>query len=398
MNQPQPAAWQHGIPLDRLRVFGDLFRQCHGPHVYGGFALAKERDVAEALATSRCMWGGPQTNTSTPQQVDACILYKVLQQPSTQHDFRGAPVRLAAGSTVVQHFAATSEDAGSLVLGRLRAGRQVRDGQPGLFAEPDFWVEAYEEDTVVRAVLADHGLAWQATKVLAGSEVKGLYADRAGRGLGADEQVTLVATATNTPSAPFMAELAAEAKAARTRAAQHYSAYNKRKTWTAVALRGYGGADFIVKPSEMSRGWKAGHPEMALVRPAWTDVGYACPAARRYVDALGFNLDRVRFMYLATGGELGRHADITDREAGVADGKVARLHLPIVTNPGVTFHAWDARGKERTLVPQVGQLFYLDQRKPHRVTNDGDTDRVHLVVDVHADERLRAALARGWEP
>ena len=50
--------------------------------------------------------------------------------------------------------------------------------------------------------------------------------------------------------------------------------------------------------------------------------------------------DRIRFMRLrAKGGELARHADITDREAGTADGMIARFHIPIVTSPAVRFRA-----------------------------------------------------------
>jgi hypothetical protein len=92
----------------------------------------------------------------------------------------------------------------------------------------------------------------------------------------------------------------------------------------------------------------------------------------------------------AKDGELSRHADITDREAGTANGFVSRLHVPIRTSPAVTFYGWGARGNklERNL-PQ-GALCYLDQRKPHAVRNtDPTVDRVHLVIDCFANERVR---------
>jgi hypothetical protein len=94
----------------------------------------------------------------------------------------------------------------------------------------------------------------------------------------------------------------------------------------------------------------------------------------------------------AGGGELTRHADITDRQAGVRDGRIIRLHIPIVTNPQVLFSAWTARGERLDVRFPVGALCYLDQRKPHTAINPGSTDRIHLVVDAFAHEELRALI------
>ena len=40
---------------------------------------------------------------------------------------------------------------------------------------------------------------------------------------------------------------------------------------------------------------------------------------------------------------------------------------------------------------KVGELWYLDMRKPHTAVNFGEEDRYHLIVDVRSDERLQ-----GW--
>ncbi len=182
--------------------------------------------------------------------------------------------------------------------------------------------------------------------------------------------------------------------------AQHYSYYNLRKSWTSFTLRGYDAYDpqFIIKPSEMSKSWKNSNSKRLMARPAWTNISESFPETMKVIESLGFtNLDRVRFMRLAGGGELSRHADVTDRDAGVLPGRVSRLHIPITTNPTVRFYSWDARGVEIVRTFGEGDLFYLDQRKPHRVTNTGD-DRVHLVVDVFSDDRLRAMVAKAAEP
>jgi quercetin dioxygenase-like cupin family protein len=58
-----------------------------------------------------------------------------------------------------------------------------------------------------------------------------------------------------------------------------------------------------------------------------------------------------------------------------------RLHVPITTNPRVRF-----RLNGRRIVMEPGDLWYLRLSDPHRVTNEGATDRVHLVVDAVANE------------
>lgn len=55
-----------------------------------------------------------------------------------------------------------------------------------------------------------------------------------------------------------------------------------------------------------------------------------------------------------------------------------RIHLPIITNPGCTFTV----GTETKHLP-VGQIWEINNTgMPHSVNNGGDTDRIHLIVDV----------------
>ena len=39
-----------------------------------------------------------------------------------------------------------------------------------------------------------------------------------------------------------------------------------------------------------------------------------------------------------------------------------------------------------------GECWYLRLSEPHRVINDGDTDRVHLVIDAIVDDWMRNIL------
>jgi hypothetical protein len=100
----------------------------------------------------------------------------------------------------------------------------------------------------------------------------------------------------------------------------------------------------------------------------------------------------------ARGGELTRHADITDPEAGTADGKVARLHIPLTTDPRCVFRSWGLNGVEQRLhMPERG-LSYIDTRKPHAVINPADLERIHLVADAFSSPALRRWIADGKAP
>jgi hypothetical protein len=177
-----------------------------------------------------------------------------------------------------------------------------------------------------------------------------------------------------------------------------YSSYGKDDTWTALALRGfYDEPERIEKPTEMNRRWKSEHekdldreprdtPLRAILGPAAEKIPAALPCA-------GF--ERIRLMRLAPGGgELSRHADVTDPDAGASEGKVVRVHIPLISNERCVFQ-WGLDGSTSSMVMRPGTAAYLDVRKPHAALNLGDTPRVHLVVDCYANaatvEMLRDA-------
>jgi len=70
-----------------------------------------------------------------------------------------------------------------------------------------------------------------------------------------------------------------------------------------------------------------------------------------------------------------------------------RFHIPIITNDSVAFSAWNYYGVKLTKFFKQGDFFYLDQRKPHTVINNGDTNRIHLVFDVIANEQSRKLIS-----
>jgi hypothetical protein len=88
-------------------------------------------------------------------------------------------------------------------------------------------------------------------------------------------------------------------------------------------------------------------------------------------------------------GELQRHTDRQDKEAGISDNQWARVHFPIRTNPKVQFTLWNTDGSKTVDKMKEGEVWYLDMRKPHTAFNGGTEDRYHLVVDLKANQNFR---------
>jgi hypothetical protein len=63
-----------------------------------------------------------------------------------------------------------------------------------------------------------------------------------------------------------------------------------------------------------------------------------------------------------------------------------------VTNDDVIFNQWDWNAKVVEEHMRVGECWYIDVRKPHRAINGGTDMRTHLVIDVEANDEVRALI------
>jgi hypothetical protein len=382
------AEWQRGFDLNLLRSYAGLFRRAHGRFIFGAFGLEKERDIAAALAAGHMIF---DKRSSPPK---AAAIFSILRSASTHADFAQRAIKLSAGALFVKSFALIDRAAG----GRLMAALLGRAEAAGI---REAWIEIFEEDRAAKRIVTAAGFRYVATKIAAASELKALYV----RGLVA-ELAPLDELDRPNVLAPMGEELTGDELAAieieldrYLRKAgggwqQHYSNYNQRSSWTAFALRGFQtDPGFIIKPAEMSRRWKEQNAALLLAACGNTAAAKSFPVTLGIIgEHLPQRKERVRFMRLAPGGELTRHADITDRAAGLGRGNVARLHFPIMTNARCLFHTIGLRGEAARTHFRRGGLYYLDTRKPHAVQNAGASERVHLVVDTLVDDALRARL------
>ena len=90
-------------------------------------------------------------------------------------------------------------------------------------------------------------------------------------------------------------------------------------------------------------------------------------------------LESARFLRLTAGSQIKEHRDY---KSGFEDG-LARLHIPVVTDPLVEFYL---DGERVEMLP--GETWYLNVNLKHRVVNNSPVDRVHLVVDCVVNDWL----------
>jgi hypothetical protein len=155
---------------------------------------------------------------------------------------------------------------------------------------------------------------------------------------------------------------------------RHYVEQHFSGDWSVIPLRGPAGAVHPILqifPSPAVTAF-ADLPALALT-----------PYVRQVLAAFACPLQCVRLMRLAPGSRIETH---TDYDLAFEQG-VARIHVPITTNPGVDFRLNDV-----PVVMAAGEAWYLRLSDLHSVDNRGATDRVHLVIDAEANAWLRDQL------
>ena len=149
----------------------------------------------------------------------------------------------------------------------------------------------------------------------------------------------------------------------------HFNTAYYQGEWSAVALRSIGGDAGQIYPNPTAKDAYADTPLLAR-----------CPYIREVLAWLRCPQQAVRLLRLKAGSLIKEHRD---HELGFEDGEV-RLHIPIRTNPEVEFVLNQIR-----VIMNEGECWYLNFNEPHRVTNRGAADRIHLVVDCVVNDWLR---------
>ncbi|EAZ80517.1 aspartyl/asparaginyl beta-hydroxylase domain-containing protein [Algoriphagus machipongonensis] len=96
-----------------------------------------------------------------------------------------------------------------------------------------------------------------------------------------------------------------------------------------------------------------------------------CPYISSILDIFLCEKSSVRLMKLTAGSEIKKHQDYD------LDEKEIRIHIPVFTNEKVIFSVNNLPVKMKE-----GECWYLRLSDPHQVENNGENDRIHLVMDL----------------
>jgi hypothetical protein len=98
-----------------------------------------------------------------------------------------------------------------------------------------------------------------------------------------------------------------------------------------------------------------------------------------------FKTDIVNMMFysMTPGANIHPHRDMI----GNVQWGGLRFHIPIQTNPNLIFKVSNKR-----VIMNVAELWALDTSYLHSVSNNGDTERIHLVLDVKVNDWIKNSL------
>jgi hypothetical protein len=149
----------------------------------------------------------------------------------------------------------------------------------------------------------------------------------------------------------------------------HLNTYHYSGSWAVLALRSPGGDHKNIVPELMGK-----HNE-------YRDNIYMehFASVKKLLLNFGCPIMSVRFLNLRAGAIIKEH---TDAELAFEKGE-ARLHFPVITNREVAFYCENDR-----IFLEEGECWYLNANLPHRVTNNSNKDRIHLVIDCEVNDWL----------
>ncbi len=145
---------------------------------------------------------------------------------------------------------------------------------------------------------------------------------------------------------------------------QHFNKEDYSGDWSGIALRSSSGneTDILSHPG-------SGFKDTPLLA--------ACPYFRELISKFECEKETIRLLRLAPGSKIKEHRD---RGAGYQFGNF-RLHIVICTHENVSFIVDNGEVPMKT-----GECWYADFDRPHSVANNGDQERVHLIIDCNRNE------------
>lgn len=368
--------WQHGIELDRLLELEAQYAPFN-KYSESPFSGMKKNVIAEKYHTGELVIIDPDGTMLCERTAKVASNYTMF--PNT------IIAQKNPGDTIISKIVFT-ESSRQYVI------RHIME------TTGPIWLELWQEDPEQIKIAFECGFKYVGSKISTFGEIIGIYFKEPNSFFG-ERDFPVLEEWQFKPMLQFVSPVIDVStiveKVKSMKFANHYSNYNAGNNWGALSLRGFSpDPSMIAKPSEMNKKWLEKHKnENFFIQD--TKLFDEFPEVRTILDKYPGEKERVRFMRLTPGGgELQRHTDQVDKDSGWADGKLLRLHIPIITNPKVEFITWNTKGEKLIVNPKVGESWSLNTMYPHMVVNNGDTDRIHLVTDIVSSKELRDMLVQ----
>jgi hypothetical protein len=378
--------WQHGVQMDLLKEI-EAFYAPYNAHALSPFGKFKKNNVAQQLH----LGGLSVIRGGSDQHIDACYVSKRAKMPS-KIVMHGKTVigEKMKGDCTISHLCATPQGLNDLFRSLL-----------WVFVEENTWLTCYAGQKDICTLAEENGFKRIGYKVSSFAEITAVYfRDSAASSFGPRQHpkvsiADLVGMAKIRPvDCTLLVGILQKIDSLKLNYTAHYSNYNRDRAWSALSLRGYSpDPSFITKPSEMNDKWAEEHKhEQFALQDTYLYEQF--PEVRELLSFLDGEVHRVRLMKVTPGGgEIYRHTDQVDTDAGNTLGALARLHFPLRTNDKVLFSTWNGNDEQEEYHFGFGECWILDTRKPHRVINHGTEERIHLVCDVVVTPKLEKMIS-----
>ena len=380
MKEKEMKPWQKGFDLDYLKKLEKNFNS-YNEYAQHELSKFKKNNIAEALSRDNIQLIGPALihAEETKSKVNIWMFSGVLLGTKYPGDLH------------IKHLGYTHEQDRKNIITTL--SEDIR------YTTKNVWLYINEENPNDKDIAEKAGFKKVGAKYNSVADLIGVYFKDSNSAL-EDRQHPHIPTYEKYTLKPFdldftkiVPKLAKQLEEKSLEFTNHYSNYNKEKAWSAISLRGYSPDwRFITKPVEMNKKWQEENKDEKFELQD-TELRKEFPLVEDILSSFKTEIHRVRFMNLKPGdGELERHTDQVDPDLGISNGRLMRVHIPIVTNSKVEFTSWGITGSKTIVNMEEGHCWYLDIRKPHRAINGGNSWRTHLVIDVVANEQVRGLL------
>jgi hypothetical protein len=285
--------WQHGYELDYLKTLEALYVD-YNKFADSPFAEYKKNNIAEDL-------------------------YKGHLHVDVDGSYVQTKVSKSSPITMYQNVTIGVKTPGDYVITKLRGTDDYIEDVCEK-AEGNTWLYVWAEDKTTR-MIAQHYFDYIGSKITTFGEIYSIYFKQ---GIIAttfpivDPVEKIAIKQLNIPvDCDIIEQIATKLENLNIKYQNHYSNYNKKKSWSAISLRGYTSDIMrIEKPIEMSKKWKEEHKDEEFFLQD-TFLRHEFSEVARLLDFLGdAELHRIRFMRLTPGGgELTRHTDQVDPDS-----------------------------------------------------------------------------------